>query len=109
MRDPDSSASAAPLAATAPPAAAGGAEASIPTGAPLRLPGWAPWLLVLFAGLIAALAPLYEMDLAQHLAAGEWIWRHGAVPFTEPWAWTRAGQPYFAYSWGAQLLFYVLL
>ena len=69
----------------------------------------APTLLVLAAAGVSALAPLYEMDLAQHLAAGEWIWRHHAVPFTEPFAWTRAGQPYFAYSWLAELLFYTLL
>jgi hypothetical protein len=63
----------------------------------------APWLLALVAGVIAALPPLHEMDLAQHLATGEWIVRHGALPFTEPFAWTRAGQPYFAYSWLAEV------
>jgi hypothetical protein len=35
--------------------------------------------------------------------------RHGAVPWSEPLAWTRAGQPYYAYSWLAQVLFYALL
>ncbi len=109
MRDPALPSSAAPLAAAAPPATAGGAQPSAGAGGADLLPRWAPWLLVLFAAAMAALAPLYEMDLAQHLAAGEWIWRHRAVPFTEPWAWTRAGQPYFAYSWAAQLLCYALL
>jgi len=66
-------------------------------------------LLVLAAFITAALAPLREMDLGQHLANGEWIWRHGAVPFTEPFAWTRAGQPYYAYSWLAEVLWYGLL
>lgn len=69
----------------------------------------APWLLVIFAFVVAALPPLHEMDLAQHLAMGEWIVQHGRVPFTEPFAWTRAGQPYFAYSWLPQLLFFTLL
>ncbi len=68
-----------------------------------------PVLLVLFAGIVAALPPLHEMDLAQHLATGEWIVRHRAVPFVEPFAWTRAGQPYFAYSWLPDVLFFTLL
>ncbi|HSJ13855.1 MAG TPA: hypothetical protein VK939_05540 [Longimicrobiales bacterium] len=66
-------------------------------------------LLVAFAAVAGALPPLHEMDLAQHLATGEWIVRRGAVPFTEPFAWTRAGEPYFAYSWLAQVIYYVLL
>jgi hypothetical protein len=68
---------------------------------------WA--LFITLAAVVAALPPLHEMDLAQHLATGEWIVRHRAVPFTEPFAWTREGQPYFAYSWLAQVAFYVLL
>lgn len=77
----------------------------------LRQPSekWIPALLVLGAALIALLPPLHEMDLAQHLATGDWIVRHHAVPFTEPFAWTRAGQPYYAYSWLAQVLFFTLL
>jgi hypothetical protein len=49
------------------------------------------------------------MDLAQHLATGEWIVRHGAVPFLEPFAWTRQGQPYYAYSWLPEVVFFWLL
>jgi hypothetical protein len=77
----------------------------------MKLPSRAavPWLLVGFAFVVAALPPLHEMDLAQHLAMGEWIAQNGRVPFTEPFAWTRAGQPYFAYSWLPQLIFYWLL
>src|SRR4051812_43627127 len=68
-----------------------------------------PYLLIAFAAIVSALPPLHEMDLAQHLANGEWIWRHHAVPFIEPFAWTRAGKPFFAYSWLAELVFYALL
>lgn len=66
-------------------------------------------LLVLAAFVWSALAPLHEMDLAQHLAMGEWIWRERAVPYAEPFAWTRAGQPYYAYSWLPEALFFGLL
>jgi hypothetical protein len=70
---------------------------------------WPPVLLVLAAACMAALPPLHEMDLAQHLATGEWIVRNRAVPFVEPFAWTREGQPYFAYSWLMQVTYFTLL
>jgi hypothetical protein len=52
--------------------------------------------------------PLADPDLPEHLAMGEWIVRHRAVPFTEPFAWTRSGAPYYAYSWLAEALYYAL-
>jgi len=66
-------------------------------------------LYVAIAFVLAALMPLDDIDLPMHLAIGEWIARHHAVPFTEPFAWTRMGDPYFAYSWLAQLGSYGLL
>jgi hypothetical protein len=53
--------------------------------------------------------PLGDPDLPMHLAVGEWIVRHGAVPFVAPFAWTRAGAPYYAYSWLQQTAYYELL
>lgn len=44
-----------------------------------------------------------------HLATGEWIVRHGSVPFTEPFAWTRMGAPYYAYSWAPETVYYLTL
>lgn len=72
------------------------------------------WDLVLGVGLAvvflhAALLPLSDIDLPMHLAVGEWIARHHAVPRVEPFAWTRAGAPYFAYSWLVELVAYELL
>lgn len=69
-------------------------------------------ILVLFVAIVfvlAAFMPLDDIDLPMHLAIGEWIARHHAVPFTEPFAWTRIGDPYFAYSWLLQLGSYALL
>jgi hypothetical protein len=54
---------------------------------------------------LGALAPVADPDITIHLATGEWIRRHGAVPLVEPFAWTRAGQPFYAYSWAAELLY----
>lgn len=59
--------------------------------------------------LLGAMQPLGDPDLPMHLATGEWIVRHGAVPFVEPFAWTRAGAPYYAYSWALEVLYYLLM
>jgi hypothetical protein len=66
-------------------------------------------LLAALTTVFAALTPLSDPDLPIHLATGEWIARHGRVPFEEPFAWTRAGQPFQAYSWLPELVFYLVL
>jgi hypothetical protein len=71
------------------------------------------WRLVLGAllalvALAGVAAPLADPDLPIHLATGEWIARHGALPFVEPFAWTRAGEPFYAYSWAIELAYFAL-
>jgi hypothetical protein len=73
-----------------------------------------PWILSLVACCMAAavwagFAPLADPDLPMHLAVGEWIYLHHRAPFVEPFAWTRAGEPYYAYSWIAQLMFFTTM
>lgn len=72
------------------------------------LPRWLPAALVtmLVAG---AMAPLADPDLPMHLAVGRWVVTHREVPTIEPFAWTRPGAPYFAYSWLAQTVMYLLM
>jgi hypothetical protein len=71
-------------------------------------PAWpvllAFFVVCLFVGGVTV--PLSDADLPMHLALGEWIVRHRAVPFVEPFAWTRLGEPFFAYSWGAEVVYY---
>lgn len=71
---------------------------------------WRAELLLLAVLLFAsgAVALLLDPDLPVHLAMGRWIVQHGGVPFTEPFAWTRAGDPYFAYSWAIQTAYYLV-
>jgi len=57
---------------------------------------------------LGALYPLTDPDLPMHLLVGEWIVKHHAVPTVEPFAWTRAGEPYYAYSWLPQMALYLL-
>jgi hypothetical protein len=64
-------------------------------------------LAVVLVGM-TALLPLYDPDLPMHLATGEWIVAHRAVPLVEPFAWTRAGDPFFAYSWLPETIFYLV-
>lgn len=61
------------------------------------------WLCLLIAGLVGMLVPLDDADLPLHLLTGDWMRAQGALPVVEPFAWTRAGAPYFAYSWLPQL------
>lgn len=94
-------------------------DAAEPRRAQARRSEWlralgAHWVAILALYLaivfvLAALMPLDDIDLPMHLAIGEWIARHHAVPFTEPFAWTRMGAPYFAYSWLMQVGAYGLL
>ena len=74
-------------------------------------PAWpallASFIVCLFVGGFTM--PLSDADLPMHLALGEWIVRHRAVPFVEPFAWTRAGEPFFAYSWGPEVVYYAAL
>ncbi|MEJ7810142.1 MAG: hypothetical protein WKG32_06945 [Gemmatimonadaceae bacterium] len=65
-------------------------------------------LLLCLLALGGALAPLADPDLPMHLAIGRWIVGHHTVPFVEPFAWTRPGAPYYAYSWLPQVAYYLL-
>lgn len=107
---------AAPTGAAAPAVASdtasgGGAASFAETWAASYGPSW--WLDLLVLGVLVfalgAIKPLDDPDLPMHLATGAWIVQHRAVPFVEPFAWTRAGAPFFAYSWAAEVVFYLVL
>lgn len=68
---------------------------------------WPLWIaigaLLMFA--VGFAAPLADPDLPMHLATGAWIVQHRAVPWVEPFAWTRWGAPYYAYSWLPEVVY----
>ena len=70
-------------------------------------PRWLPLAALLFV-IMGATAPLADIDMPMHLATGEWILRHHEVPFVEPFAWTRAGAPFYAYSWLPEVIYQLL-
>jgi len=83
-----------------------------PQTASLPLPAARPtvgaWVSTHSAALIALLvfalslwpsALLNDTDTWWHLAAGDWIVAHRAVPHTDPFSWTFAGKPWVAHEW----------
>lgn len=67
--------------------------------------GWDVALSTIAAMVAALLMPLEDADLPMHLATGAWMLDHGWVPVTEPFAWTRIGAPFYAYSWLPEVLY----
>jgi hypothetical protein len=55
--------------------------------------------LVCFAAALTATGLLRDGDTFWHIRAGEWILAHGAVPRTDPFSFTFAGQPWTAHEW----------
>ena len=90
------------------PVTVGPGPAPEDNGSTVRRGGWLRWdfLLCLSVAMLSALlSPLSDPDLPMHLRTGAWILEHGRVPLTEPFAWTRAGAPFYAYSWLPEVLY----
>jgi hypothetical protein len=56
-------------------------------------------------GLRALLA---DGDTGWHIRTGELVLAGGAVPWSDPFSFTRPGQPWFAWEWGSDALFALL-
>ena len=44
-------------------------------------------------------------DVHWHIAAGQWILDHQAVPHADPFSFTFAGQPWLAFEWLSQAVY----
>jgi hypothetical protein len=67
------------------------------------------FVIVLFIGLFAMAARnVLDPDVWWHLKTGEWIVQHRAVPHTDPFSYTRAGQPWTVHEWLCQVAIYGL-
>ena len=75
-------------------------------GAETRVAGLAIALVALFLFALAAFSPraLGDGDTFAHLATGEWILAHGAVPRADPFSFSFAGQPWMAHEWLAEVV-----
>jgi hypothetical protein len=62
---------------------------------------------VLWFGLLAMTArTATDPDLWWHLRTGQWIMETGHIPHTDPFSFTRAGQPWVAHEWLSEVIFY---
>lgn len=67
------------------------------------------WMIGAAAALLLLAVALFDPRLLNdgdtywHIAAGDWMLRHGAVPHTDPFSFTRAGAPWHAHEWLAEL------
>ena len=61
----------------------------------------APWVAALAMLALALFSPgvLGDGDTFWHLATGEWIIGHGAVPRADPFSLTHAGADWTAHEW----------
>ncbi len=67
------------------------------------------FIAVLFLGILGMAARnVVDPDIWWHLKTGEWIMQHRAVPHTDPFSYTRAGQPLIAHEWLSDLVIYCL-
>jgi hypothetical protein len=67
------------------------------------------FLVALFLGLFAMAARnVTDPDVWWHLKTGQYIAEHRSVPHTDPFSYTRAGEPWVAHEWLSELLLYEL-
>jgi hypothetical protein len=67
------------------------------------------FVIVLFMGLFAmATRNVLDPDVWWHLKTGEWIVQHWAIPHTDPFSYTRSGQPWTVHEWLCQVGMYGL-
>ena len=65
------------------------------------------FLAVLFLGFFAMAARnVADPDVWWHLKTGQYIAEHKSVPHTDPFSYTRAGQPWVTHEWLTELLLY---
>lgn len=55
--------------------------------------------------LLGSSTTLFEDgDVGLHIAAGQWMLEHRAVPFTDPFSYPAFGQPWIAHEWLSEVL-----
>ncbi len=62
--------------------------------------------LLAFAYFSISTSALRDGDTSWHLAAGKWIFAHGAIPTTDPFSYTFLGKPWTAHEWLSEILMF---
>lgn len=64
------------------------------------------WYLAVIPSLWSfGFTTMWGSDLWWHIATGRWIVTHKALPLTDSWSFTRAGQPWLQHEWLSDLVF----
>jgi len=65
------------------------------------------WLIGVAVFALVAFMPgvLNDGDTFSHIATGDWILAHHAVPHVDPFSYTRLGQPWVVHEWLSEILF----
>ena len=67
------------------------------------------FFIVLFIGLfLMTLRPIADPDFWWHLRTGQLIVQTHAIPHTDPFSFTKAGQPWVAHEWLSEIILYGL-
>jgi hypothetical protein len=67
------------------------------------------FLALLFLGLFAMAARnVTDPDFWWHLKTGQFVVEHKSIPHTDPFSYTRAGEPWVAHEWLTEILLYEL-
>ena len=61
--------------------------------------------VILIPAFLGSSATIFnDGDVSWHLATGQWIVDHGAIPHTDPFSFTWAGQPWVPLEWLAEVV-----
>jgi hypothetical protein len=77
-------------------------------------PGFADLIFVALISWLFILSPkgwgllLSDGDTGWHIRTGEWILANHRVPYTDLFSFSRPGEPWYAWEWGADVLFALL-
>src|SRR3954466_2691876 len=62
-------------------------------------------VLLLAAALGSSKSIFNDGDVSWHIATGQWILQHGAIPRTDPFSFTWAGKPWVPIEWLAEVIY----
>src|SRR3982751_1899471 len=77
-------------------------------------PTGADVLFLILLGWLFLLPPqgwdrlLHDGDTGWHIRTGDWILAHSQIPYRDLYSFTKPNEPWFAWEWGADVIYSVL-
>jgi hypothetical protein len=79
--------------------------ANAPSGSPKALVYFLIGVILIPAALGSSATIFNDGDVSWHIATGQWILDHRAIPHSDPFSFTWAGKPWVPIEWLAEVLF----